>query len=267
MSMQYTGGAQVDGVPIAVTGATVKLSRKPILPELVWGKGWKVNYASGHFEPSLNLTFPLFQAYIAKLKEKAIGVPGRDTAFTAFADNGGVKATFTECKVESWTLRADALGNSPVECTLGLAARDASTGAGGNGSSFVPNQSLSHTPIPAYALTTVAGVAPSNIITAVDINVNNNPFRLYTLNGEIIPVSIQLGLMIVTGTFTYYSAGVGGSIAVDTNTSLTISGDLELSLADCLITDISDNIEGPNRKPMRVVSFEAIGTANAAPIV
>ncbi len=73
--------------------------------------------------------------------------------------------------------------------------------------------------------------------------------------------------MIVTGTFTYYSAGAGGSIAVDTNTTLTISGDLDLSLADCLITDISDNIEGPNRKPMRVVSFEAIGTASAAPIV
>jgi hypothetical protein len=87
------------------------------------------------------------------------------------------------------------------------------------------------------------------------------------MNGSIFPVSIQLGLMVVNGTYTYYTGDNTGDKTIQVDTSLTLTGDLSLAMASCLVTDISDDIQGPNRKPMRVVSFEAIGTPTDPPII
>jgi len=267
MSMQYQGGCDYAGVGIALTSATLRLTRRPIIPELVWGKGWKTNYAAGHFEPTVSLNFPLFTNYVATIKATTVDPLTRDTPFACDVDNGGVRASFTGCKPDTWTIRADSLSSAPLECTLGVIGANVSTAAGGSGSAFNATQNTGSTPIPSYLVVANSSMAPSNIITALDINIASNPFRLYTLNGSIFPVAIQLGLMVVNGTFTYYTGGVTGDKTIQTDTDLVLTGPLPLAMASCLVTDISDDIQGPNRKPMRVVSFEAIGTPTDPPIL
>ncbi len=266
MSMQYQGGCSLAGLAIALTSANLKLTRNPIIPELVWGGGWKVNFASGHFEPGCTINFPLFSAYGSAIKSKAMGASTRHNAFTTTLDNGGVSASFLEGKVESFRFGADALSNSPVECSLGIVARDATSTSGGSNTFSVANNDGS-TPIPAYNVDASSSLAASNLVTAVDLNVNNNPFRLYTLNGDFRAQSIQLGLMVVTGTLTYYTGGTGGNKSTPTSGNLNIScPGLAMDIANFLITDIADDITGPNNKPMRVISWEAIGTSSNPPV-
>ena len=166
MSMQYSGSAILGGTQLFITGAEIGITRMPIAPELIWGSGWKVNYATGQKHADFSISFPLFSSYIAALKAMAF-VPGRDNFFQATLDNGGVNVAYSNCKCQSISFSADAMNNSPVLCTMRCVAEDGEPSAHVS-SIGSPVQTLGQTPIPSYALTMAVsegdvGTIPSNI--------------------------------------------------------------------------------------------------------
>lgn len=269
MSMQYQGFVVVNGVTIPVTGAQANLARSPIIPEVVWGGAWKVNYATGHFDPKFTVNFPFMSAQAGVLNAM-VSAAGRDAFFNATICNGGTSIAYTQGKCSGFSVSVDAMGNSPVTCSLTVDAVDGQPSAASAGGS-APTNVDGQTPVPSYAMTVTGSIngtaVASAIITQAELSINNNPFKLFTLNGSELPTDVQLGLMVVTGSYTFYSAGAAGGAAAAKIGAFTLSGQgLNFSCANVIYTGDDNNIEGPNGKPMRRVSFEAVGTPGASPI-
>jgi len=267
--MQYQGSATIAGTTYFVTGAEITITRDPIRPALVWGGGWKVNYATGQLKAEFSISFPLFSSYLTALKAIAFH-PGRDNFFNATLDNGGISVAYTNAKVQSISFSADAMANTPITCTLRCVSEDGVPSAH-NASPGTPVQTLGQTPIPSYAVVCTVGggdtgTIPSNTITRFDINVDNDPFRLFTLDGDYRAADIQEGLQVVTGSFAYYSGANGVNTGVITNGNISLSGGITLTIPSFVVTNDSNPIDSPSNKPMRILSFEAFGTATTPPI-
>ena len=276
MSMQYTGSALIAGTNFFITGAEIGITRAPIAPDLIWGSGWKVNYATGQKRAEYSISFPLFSSYMSVLKQIAFapysGTGARDTFFSATLDNGGVNVVYANSKVQSLSFSADAMGNTPVTCTLRCVSEDGVPSAHAS-STETPTQTLGQTPIPSYAVVMAVtggdlgvGGIPSNSITRFDLTIENNPFRLWTLDVLPTAADIQEGLQGVTGSFQYYSGASGAPTGAITNGSIAFSGAFVLTIPSFLITSDTNPISSPNEKPMRVLSFEAFGDATHPPI-
>lgn len=107
---------------------------------------------------------------------------------------------------------------------------------------------------------------PSSLITDFDLQVNNNVFKLWTTNGSEVPSDIQLGLLDVSGSYTYYSAGLGSAPLALIGSFIVSGGGFTLTIPSLIYTDDGNDITGPNAKPMRRVRFTGMGTPSAPPI-
>jgi hypothetical protein len=278
MAMTYQGSVIVGSTPIFVTSATVSLTREPIIPSLIWGSGWEINAASGHFDPSFSVNFPWFQAYGSALVSSLIGentsgTGPRNNYQTANLFNGGVNVTYPQVKCASLSFSANALSNEALSCTAAFSNAGEPTVSSTNPGPVTPiSQNNGLTPVPAYAMTVAATVAstaiPSNVVVEFSLSCNNNVFKLWTLNGSEVPYQIQLGLLDVTGSFTYYSAGINSVPVSNLGGSMSITGGgLNFAMSSLLWTSDENNLESPNSKPMRRLGFKALGTASTPPIV
>lgn len=277
MAMQYQGSVTIGSTPIFVTSADISLTREPIVPDLVWGSGWNVNYASGHFDPTFSVSFPWFSTYgpafvASCIGENTSGTGPRDSFQTATLFNGGVSVFYPNVKCGSFSLSANAMANEAVTCSASYSGKGEPTVSSTNpGPNTPPANNLGNTPVPSYSMVTNAIVGstsiPSTIITDFSLEVSNNIFKLWTLSGSETPTDLQLGLIKVSGRLTYYSAGIS-TVPTQEYGSLTIvGGGLNLSMANLLFTSDQNSISGPNNKPMRALGFSAQGTASTPPIV
>ncbi len=211
--MQYQGSASIGGTQIYVTGATATISRNAIAPDIVWGKAWKVNYANGHKEASVSFTFPWFAAYTSIINSCiGIGPSLRDAFKSVVVNNGGTIVTLAQAKCASLSFDINALGGDAIMCTAEFKGLDAVVTASSVTGTGIAND-LGNTPVPAYMATAVLTGSPavaSNKITSVRLNISNNIFSLFVLNGSETATDLQLGLITVDGSVTYYSAGVSG---------------------------------------------------------
>jgi hypothetical protein len=249
--MQFQGSASLGGTPMYVTGASATITRQPIIPDIVWGAGWKVSYATGQLMPTFSMSFPATSAAYNSAAGKGFSGTGRNTFFSASIDNGGSAIAFGDAKCESFQVSADALGNGPVSCTFNGVSKTATLtggGSGGGGSNPII--------IPAYSVSFSGPGATSDKVVRFDITANHNPFKLFTLNGQFIATDIQLGLMVVTGSYTFYSAGSSTEILTG---GVSASGGIAFNCLQIVVTGDSSDITNPNEKPFRVISFEALG--------
>lgn len=281
MSMQYQGKVTVGSTGIFVTGATLNLAATPIAPELIWGSGWQVNYASGHFDPTFTVNFPWFQTYSAGgflaqcIDENTSGTGGRNTPTTATLFNGGLGVTFAGARCASLQFTADAIANTPLNCTATFGGTSTTVFSTHPSPNTPPANVDGQTPVPAYAMTATGTLTSSgggslaiasSIITAFEVTANNNIFKLYTMNGSRFPTDVQLGLMEVTGSFTFYSNGVALTQPATDGAFSVSGGGLTFSIPKVLITGFANDITGPNLKPLAVASFRAFGTSSTPPI-
>lgn len=268
MSMQYQGYVDLAGTRIYVTGANPNLTRAPILPDTVWGAAWKVNYATGRREAGFDIDFPWYTSYTSIINGKCIDPESRKVLFDSVVDNGGIKASFTDCACSSISFSADALSNSPVTCNASFVAKNGTPSAHTDSLVSPPASTGQNAPVPSYAVTCALSgglVVPSTAVVRVNFTVEHNPFKLFTLNGSEAAQDIQEGYMVVTGTVTYYSAAAGAGTGDATNATMTIGGALGYTLPSCIIKQDGNPIDGPSNKPMRVLQFEAIGTSSSTP--
>ena len=279
MAMQYQGHVIVGGLTIYVTGAQANLARKPIIPEIVWGSGWRVNFATGIFEPTFSIDFPWFTSYASGspsllarcINENTSGSGTRNTFFDGLVFNGGIGMSFTNIKCGSISFSANAMSNDALTCKATFLGKDDPAVSRTGGSPTAPTQTLLETPVPAYKMAVNAVIGstniPSSAITEFEISVNNNPFVLFTLDGDEVPSDIQLGLMDVTGSYTYYSAGIATAPASKAGGSMTIvGGGLNFSIPNMIYTDDGNDLSGPNGKPLRRMRFTAMGNATTPPV-
>ena len=267
MSMQFQGSAVVFGTQLYPTAATAKITKTPIIPDIVWGSGWKVNYATGQQRPGWSVSFPTYAGSLTALKSQTLSIPDANkintTGQSVTISNGGTGITFSNAVTESASLRVDTLNNSVIEMTINGVAQTASIGAS------VPGTALLSALVPAYTAninTSGAFSALSSQIVSLDVTASHNPFWLFTADGQFYPTAIQLGLTVVTGTMTFYSAGgIGvGTGAEFALTMTSLAGNLNINHA--VVTDISNDITGPNNKPMCILTFEAVGDSGTPPI-
>jgi len=280
MSMQYQGSVVVGGATIYVTGATVALARTPIIPEIVWGGGWRVNFATGHFDPTFSIQFPWFQSYASGspsflqrcIVENDTASGERNNFFAATLFNGGISVTYAAVKCATWSVSGNAMQNDALTCIATFKGKDEPTPSRSGPSASAPTQTLLQTPIPSYLATVTATIGgtniPSSVITDFQLEVNNNPFPLWTLNGDVAPSDIQLGLLEVQGSYTYYSAGIATAPASSAGGTFVVTfGGVTFTVSSLVYTDDGNDITGPNQKPMRRMRFTAFGTATTPPIV
>lgn len=277
MAMQYQGSVRYNSNVIFVTGAQANLARQPIVPDIVWGSGWRVNFATGHFNPTFSISFPWFAAYATSgflancVEENAGGTGARNTFRVAELFNGGVHVTYPNVKCGSLSFSANAMGNDAVQCQASFLGKDDITlNTTDPGPGTPPTNNPLTTPVPAYQMTVspVVGATAisSSIVTEFDLSINNNPFSLFTLNGSEVPSDIQLGLLDVEGSFTYYSAGLGSAPEAKTGSISITGGGIAFTIPSLIYTDDGNDITGPNNKPMRRLRFRAMGTASTPPI-
>jgi hypothetical protein len=275
--MQYQGSVVVGGVPLFVTGAQANLARQPIVPDIVWGSGWNVNFATGHFDPTFSVSFPWFQSYgsgfvAGCIGENTAGTGPRNAFRTANLFNGGVNVFYPNVKCASLSFSANAMGNDALTCSATFSGKDEVTISTTNpGPTAPPSNVDGQTPVPAYLMQTNAVIGataiPSNLITEFSLQINNNPFKLYTLNGSEVPSDIQLGLVMVEGSFTYYSGGLGTAPLAKTGSLTIVGGGLNFNIASLLYIGDANDLSGPNSKPMRQLQFRGMGTASQPPII
>lgn len=267
MSMQYQGHVSLGGTTVYCTGATANLARQPISPEIVWGGGWKVNYATGHFDPNFSLTFPWFQSYQSLLPQ--FWGNSRDNFInTAVLDNGGTSVNYSQLKCSTVSISADAPGSGEITCTANFSAKQATASNSSHSGQATTNVD-GQTPVPAYKLTASANIQgvsiSSNVITNFTVDVDNHTFKLFTLSGNEFISDLQQGLLTVTGSFTFYSAGL--SIPTPKTGSFSCTGGgLNFNIPSLLVTGYNSDITGPNNKPMSVVRFEGFGTPSSPPM-
>lgn len=273
--MQFQGAVTVGSTALFVTGASANLARKPIIPDIVWGGGWRVNFATGHFEPTFSVNFPWFQSYGSQfikncIEENTSATGARNTFQSASLFNGGINASFTNVKCGEFSISANAMGNGAVECSASYSGKDEPTLTISGTPNTPPANTNGQTPIPSYATTAVPVIGStsisSSLVTEWGLQVNNNPFRLFTCNGSEVPSDIQLGLLDVSGSYTYYSAGLGSAPLALTGSMVVTFGGITLTIPSLIYTDDGNDITGPNNKPMRVMRFTGMGTS-AAPAI
>ena len=281
--MQYQGWVTINGVGVPATQCGMDKKTEPIIPETIWGSGWKINYSRGRNTYGGDVTFPMFKSYITPLK--ALVVSARDTGVDVVVDDSLNKFTYGTSKVTAMRLSGDAKG--VVNCALTFASLSRTAAAHDPGSGWTtPTTQSTNTEIPFPGFTTAFTAFGINRADVIDweISVNNNPFPLYTLNGSQDPADIQLGHLDVTGSFSYYLNSASGfgwlsgvvsdspedtNALVDTNTScgsIALDGNALWTFGQGVITDAARPLDGPNNKPIRKVGFRLLGTATQAPL-
>lgn len=273
--MQFQGAVTVGSTALFVTGARANLARKPIIPDIVWGGGWRVNFATGHFEPTFSVSFPWFTSYGGQfirncIEENAATTGARNTFQSASLFNGGVNVGYTNVKCTEFSISANAMGNGAVEASATYFGKDEPTIGVTGVANAPPVNNNGQTPIPSYLTTATPMIGgttiPSSLVTEWGLQVNNNPFPLYTCNGSEVPSDIQLGLLDVSGSYTYYSAGLGSAPLALTGSMVITFGGITLTVPSLIYTDDNNEITGPNQKPMRVMRFTGMGTSSGPAI-
>ncbi len=283
MAMQFQGWVSINGQTVPATQCGLDKKTDPIIPETIWGSGWKINYARGRNTYAGDVTFPMFKNFITPLK--SLVVSARDTAVNVIVDDSLNQFTYGTCKVAQARLSSDKTG--PVQCSLTFNAlsRTASGHVAGTGwTSNTTQATNTEIPFPGFSSAfTAFGIDRSNIIDW-ELNITNNPFLLYTLNGSQDPSDIQLGHLDVSGSFSYYlnsASGFGWQSGVISDThedsgalvdqdnscgSLALDGNALWTFGAGVIKDASRALDGPNNKPIRKVQFQLLGTATQAPL-
>lgn len=286
MSLQYQGWISIAGVKVPVTSSTFDKAVAPVDPELIWGGGYKINYAKGRQSYSGDISFPYFSAYTGTLQtivNVGNGTNKRDAFFSTTVDDAVNNFVYANSKVSSCRVSSDSSGGV-VQCSLGLVAKGRTVGTHSAGTGFTATSvaTSQQTPVPYFGSQFTAFGIPSSAVTQWEINVNNNPFILYTHDGTSDPNDIQLGLQTVEGSFTYYSTSASGfgfqtgsvssletSALADTDSScgsLTIDSTLLWAFGLGVLTSAPREINDPSGKPMRKVSFKLLGTTSLAPL-
>lgn len=285
MALQYQGWISIAGLKVPVTSSTFDKAVAPVDPDLIWGGGYKINYAKGRQSYSGDINFPYFSAYTSTLQticNVGNGTNKRDTFFSTTVDDSVNNFVYANTKVATCRMSSD--GTSVIQCSLGLVAKGRTVGSHSAGSGFTATSvaTSQQTPVPYFGSGFTAFGIASSAVTQWEINVTNNPFILYTHDGTSDPNDIQLGLQTVEGSFTYYStsaSGFGfqtGSVSTletgalaDTDSScgsLTIDGTLLWTFGLGVLTSAPREITDPSGKPMRRVSFKLLGTTALAPL-
>lgn len=126
-------------------------------------------------------------------------------------------------------------------------------------------------PVPFYASSfTVTGSGETGLTDRImdwGITVNNNCTPIYTFNGENFPQNIALGMMEVTGTFSYYSSDGAFVERLTHGATLSISfGSHTLHVPFMAFGPSPIPSPGPNAPTVRNVEFRGFATS-AAPAI
>lgn len=285
MSLQYQGSVSIAGVKVPVTSCTVDKSLSPSEPDLIWGGGYKINYAKGKQSYGGDISFPLFRNFISTLKtisEVGSGTTKRDAFFSTVVDDSINQFTYGNSKIGS--VRLSSGGDGPIQCSLGLVAKGRTVGSHAVGTGFTAStvSTALETPIPYFNTQFTAFGIASSKITAWELSINNNPFILYTHDSTSDPNDIQLGLQTVDGSFSYYDTGDSGlgfstgsigtsetNALLDTDSScgsLTMASVLTWTFGLGVIKTAHRMMDNPSGKPIRQVSFSILGTTSLAPL-
>jgi hypothetical protein len=126
-------------------------------------------------------------------------------------------------------------------------------------------------PIPYYASSfSVTGSGESNLaerITDWNIDINNNPFYIWTFNGEAQAQDLVLGMLSVTGTFQYYSA-TGEFVETLTHGAVcTVTfGSITLTIPHLGFGASPLPSPGPSAATVRTVNFTGFATSSGPSI-
>ena len=131
-----------------------------------------------------------------------------------------------------------------------------------------------YNPLPWYGCDvtpSIDGGTFTDRITAWDLSIENNPLRINTFNGTQYAQDIGMGMMIVTGSFTYYGPlGAFGNAAALINGG-TITFDFQsafsLYLPYILLEERGIESAGPNEIVQRTVKFRSLAKSGTVPSI
>ena len=255
----FQGGGTLGGQPLAVLGSTLFLDSKPIVPDLVTGVPYDANYSTGQIKGAGSVTFAASVGVMTAIKAAGLIATTRST-IDCTVSNGQVSHTLTSPYINSFTLSCNAQNNAIVAPSVDFIALNDVIGSNSTGTP--PSQNSF---IPQF-LTTFTGSIVNGQAVSFEITVTNNLFVLYTLDGTNTgyPSSIQYGLLKVNGNVMMYGGTPPVAQGVYTGTITGIG--TTLAMNNLVNFDVHGDVTGPNNKPFQMVTFEAIGNGESAPI-